>query len=106
MFGLFVIVLCFGSDDEVLVIVNVMEYGFGSGLWINDLLCVYWMVVWIDVGMCWINCYKCVNLGSLFGGVGKLGYGCEMGFEVMYDYMEVCLVWVNVDGNVLLYFKC
>ena len=42
----------------------------------------------INAGMCWINCYKRVNPGSLFGGVGQSGYGREMGFEAMHDYTE------------------
>lgn len=37
VFGPFVTVLRFGSDDEALAIANATEYGLGSGLWTNDL---------------------------------------------------------------------
>ena len=38
--------------------------------------------------MVWINCYKRVNPGSPFGGVGQSGYGREMGFEAMHEYTQ------------------
>ena len=59
----------------------------------------------IEAGMCWINCYKRVNPGSPFGGVGQSGYGREMGFEAMHDYTEARSVWVNVDATVPAHFK-
>ena len=48
--------------------------------------------------MVWVNCYKRVNPGSPFGGVGRSGYGREMGFEAMREYTEPKSVWVNVDA--------
>ena len=50
-------------------------------------------------GMVWVNCYKRVNPGSPFGGVGGSGYGREMGFEAMHDYTEAKSVWVNVGAQ-------
>ena len=38
--------------------------------------------------MVWVNCYKRVNPGSPFGGMGLSGYGREMGFEAMREYTE------------------
>ncbi|KWH12224.1 betaine-aldehyde dehydrogenase [Burkholderia territorii] len=105
VFGPFVTVLRFGSDEEALSIANATEYGLGSGLWTNDLSRAHKMAARIDAGMCWINCYKRVNPGSPFGGIGKSGYGREMGFEAMHDYTEARSVWVNVDGNVPPHFK-
>lgn len=55
--------------------------------------------------MCWINSYKRVNPGSPFGGVGKSGYGREMGFEAIHDYTEAKSVWVNVDAEIPPHFK-
>ncbi|WP_187512535.1 aldehyde dehydrogenase family protein, partial [Pantoea agglomerans] len=105
VFGPFVTVLRFGSDEEALAIANATEYGLGSGLWTQNLSRAHKMASQINAGMCWINCYKRVNPGSPFGGVGKSGYGREMGFEAMHDYTEARSVWVNVDGNVPPHFK-
>ncbi|AMR82060.1 aldehyde dehydrogenase family protein [Cupriavidus nantongensis] len=105
VFGPFVTVLRFGSDDEALAIANATEYGLGSGLWTRDLSRAHKLAHSIDAGMCWINCYKRVNPGSPFGGVGQSGYGREMGFEAMHDYTEARSVWVNVDATVPPHFK-
>ncbi len=105
VFGPFVTVLRFGSDEEALAIANATEYGLGSGLWTRDLSRAHKLAGAIHAGMCWINCYKRVNPGSPFGGVGQSGYGREMGFEAMHDYTEARSVWVNVDAAVPPHFK-
>ncbi|MGY2491331.1 aldehyde dehydrogenase family protein [Cupriavidus sp. CP313] len=105
VFGPFVTVLRFGNDEEALAIANATEYGLGSGLWTRDLSRAHRLAGAIRAGMCWINCYKRVNPGSPFGGVGQSGYGREMGFEAMHDYTEARSVWVNVDAVVPPHFK-
>ncbi|WP_334160394.1 aldehyde dehydrogenase family protein [Achromobacter insolitus] len=105
VFGPFVTVLRFGSDEEALAIANAIDYGLGSGLWTRDLARAHKLAGAIHAGMCWINCYKRVNPGSPFGGVGQSGYGREMGFDAMHDYTEARSVWVNVDAAVPPHFK-
>jgi len=105
VFGPFVTVLRFRSDEEALAIANSTEYGLGSGLWTRDLVRAHQFAGAMHAGMCWINCYKRVNPGSPFGGVGQSGYGREMGFEAMHDYTEARSVWVNVDAVVPPHFK-
>lgn len=105
VFGPFVTVLRFRNDDEALAIANATEYGLGSGLWTRDLTRAHKTASQIQAGICWINCYKRVNPGSPFGGVGQSGYGREMGFEAMHDYTEARSVWVNVDGYVPPHFS-
>jgi len=105
VFGPFVTVLRFKTDDEALRIANSTDYGLGSGLWTRDLSRAHSIAGKMHAGMCWVNCYKRVNPGSPFGGVGKSGYGREMGFEAMHDYTEARSVWVNVDAKVPPHFK-
>ena len=83
VFGPFVTVLTFKTDEEALAIANSTEYGLGAGLWTRNLQRAHLMAREIKSGMVWINCYKRVNPGSPFGGVGQSGYGREMGFDVM-----------------------
>lgn len=104
VFGPFVTVLRFKDDAEALEIANGTEYGLGSGLWTNNLQRAHSFAKKIKAGMCWINSYKRVNPGSPFGGVGKSGYGREMGFEAIHDYTEVKSVWVNVDAQIPPHF--
>ncbi len=104
VFGPFVSVTTFKTDEEALAIANGTEYGLGGGLWTRDLQRAHKIAGAMRSGMVWINCYKRANPGSPFGGVGSSGYGREMGFEVMHQYTEVKSVWVNVDANIPPYY--
>jgi betaine-aldehyde dehydrogenase len=104
VFGPFVSVTTFESDEEALAIANGTEYGLGGGLWTSNLTRAHLMAREMKSGMVWINCYKRVNPASPFGGVGKSGYGREMGFEVMREYTQAKSVWVNVDANLPPYY--
>ncbi|KAK43554.1 MULTISPECIES: aldehyde dehydrogenase family protein [Burkholderiaceae] len=104
VFGPFMTVTTFRTDEEALAIANGTEYGLGAGLWTRDLQRAHQMAREIRSGMVWINCYKRVSPGSPFGGVGASGYGREMGFEVMREYTQAKSVWVNVDAKIPPYF--
>ena len=98
VFGPFMAVHTFASDDEALRIANGVEYGLGAGLWTRDLSRAHRVARDLRAGMVWVNSYKRVNPGSPFGGIGSSGYGREMGFEAMHEYTEAKAVWINVDA--------
>jgi acyl-CoA reductase-like NAD-dependent aldehyde dehydrogenase len=104
VFGPFVSVSTFRSDEEAIKFANSTEYGLGGGLWTTNLQRAHQVAAAMRSGMVWINCYKRVNPGSPFGGVGSSGYGREMGFEAMHEYTEAKSVWVNVDANLPPYY--
>jgi acyl-CoA reductase-like NAD-dependent aldehyde dehydrogenase len=104
VFGPFVTVTTFRDDEEVVAIANGTEYGLGGGLWTTNLQRAHRVAAAMRSGMVWINCYKRVNPGSPFGGLGQSGYGREMGFEAMHDYTEAKSVWVNVDAQIPPYY--
>ena len=104
VFGPFVTVLTFKTDEEALAIANSTEYGLGAGLWTRNLQRAHLMAREIKSGMVWINCYKRVNPGSPFGGVGQSGYGREMGFDVMREYTQAKSVWVNIDAQIVPHY--
>jgi acyl-CoA reductase-like NAD-dependent aldehyde dehydrogenase len=104
VFGPFVTVTTFRDDEEVVAIANGTEYGLGGGLWTSNLQRAHRVAGAMRSGMVWINCYKRVNPGSPFGGIGRSGYGREMGFEAMHDYTEAKSVWVNVDAQIPPYY--
>ncbi|BAN26105.1 aldehyde dehydrogenase family protein [Caballeronia insecticola] len=104
VFGPFVTVSTFRTDEEALAIANGTEYGLGAGLWTRDLQRAHLVARQLRSGMVWINCYKRVSPASPFGGVGASGYGREMGFEVMREYTQPKSVWVNVDANIPPYY--
>jgi acyl-CoA reductase-like NAD-dependent aldehyde dehydrogenase len=100
VFGPFVTVIPFRTDDEVIEFANGVEYGLGGGLWTKDLSRAHRVARALHTGMVWINSYKRVSPGSPFGGVGNSGYGREMGFEAMHEYTDTKSVWVNVDAEI------
>ncbi|HKX40941.1 MAG TPA: aldehyde dehydrogenase family protein [Burkholderiaceae bacterium] len=105
VFGPFVTVLTFRTDEEALAIANGTAYGLGSGLWTRDLQRAHRFARELHAGMVWVNSYKRVNPGSPFGGVGQSGYGREMGFDAMREYTQVKSVWINVDAQIPPHFK-
>jgi aldehyde dehydrogenase (NAD+)/betaine-aldehyde dehydrogenase len=105
VFGPFVSVTTFRDEAEVAAIANDTPYGLGGGLWTRDLVRAHRMACLMRTGMVWINCYKRVNPGSPFGGVGASGYGRDMGFEAMRDVTEAKSVWVNVDARIPPFYR-
>ena len=105
VFGPFVTVLTFKTDEEAVAIANGTDYGLGSGLWTRDLQRAHRTARDLHAGMVWVNSYKRVNPGSPFGGVGQSGYGREMGFDAMREYTQVKSVWINVDAKIPAHFK-
>jgi len=99
VFGPFMTVHTFSSDEEALRIANSVDYGLGGGLWTTNLSRAHRVARDLRAGMVWINSYKRVNPGSPFGGIGRSGYGREMGFEAMREVTEPKAVWVNVDAQ-------
>lgn len=100
VFGPFVSVTTFKTDEEAMALANGTEYGLGSGLWTANITRAHKFAREIHAGMVWINCYKRVNPASPFGGVGRSGYGREMGFEAMREYTVPKSIWVNIDAKI------
>ena len=105
VFGPFVTVTTFSSDEEALAEANNTAYGLGSGLWTNNLTRAHRFADVIHAGMVWINSYKRVHPASPFGGFGESGYGREMGFEAMREYTQPKSVWVNVDAQIPPFYQ-
>jgi acyl-CoA reductase-like NAD-dependent aldehyde dehydrogenase len=105
VFGPFVTVTRFRSDDEAIALANGTDYGLGGGLWTRDLSRAHRVAHAVRSGMVWVNSYKRVNPGSPFGGVGRSGYGREMGFEAMHEYTDAHSVWINVDARLPAWYS-
>jgi betaine-aldehyde dehydrogenase len=105
VFGPFVTVLTFKDDAEAMQIANGTDYGLGSGLWTGNVQRAHKFARDLHAGMVWVNCYKRVNPGSPFGGVGQSGYGREMGFDAMREYTQVKSVWINIDAQIPPHYK-
>lgn len=100
VFGPFLAVTTFRTEDEAVAIANGTPYALGAGFWTRDLQRAHRLAQAIKAGMVWINCYKRVHPAAPFGGVGQSGYGREMGFDAIREYTQTKSVWVNVDANI------
>jgi aldehyde dehydrogenase (NAD+) len=105
VFGPFVSVTTFSTDEEALALANGVAYGLGAGLWTRDLQRAHRFAKGLHAGMVWINCYKRAHPGSPFGGFGESGCGREMGFEAMREYTQPKSVWINVDADIAPYYR-
>ncbi len=105
VFGPFVTISTFRDEDEVVAQANGTEYGLGGGLWTRDLSRAHRVAHRLRTGMVWVNSYKRVSPASPFGGVGRSGYGREMGFEAMHEYTEPKSVWINVDADLPPWYR-
>jgi aldehyde dehydrogenase (NAD+) len=104
VFGPFVTITTFADEAQALQIANSVDYGLGAGLWTNRLDRAHRFARDLRAGMVWVNSYKRVHPGSPFGGVGRSGYGREMGFEAMHEYTQAKAIWVNVDADLRPYY--
>jgi aldehyde dehydrogenase (NAD+)/betaine-aldehyde dehydrogenase len=104
VFGPVVTVHRFADEAQAMRIANGVEYGLGGGVWTRDLSRAHRVAHALRAGMVWVNSYKRVNPGSPFGGVGKSGYGREMGFEAMAEYTEAKAVWINYDATLPAFY--
>jgi aldehyde dehydrogenase (NAD+)/betaine-aldehyde dehydrogenase len=104
VFGPFVSVTRFKSDDEVIDIANGTEYGLGGGLWTTNLRRAHSISAAMRAGMIWVNCYKRVFPGAPFGGVGLSGYGRDLGIEAIEGYTFAKSVNINVDAAIPAYY--
>jgi len=105
VFGPVVTVHRFDDEAEALRIANAVEYGLGAVLWTGQLSRAHRFARELRAGMVWVNSYKRVSPGSPFGGVGRSGYGREMGYAAMHEYTEPKAVWINVDAQLPPFYR-
>ncbi|MCC7411535.1 MAG: aldehyde dehydrogenase family protein [Gammaproteobacteria bacterium] len=105
VFGPFVSITTFRDEEEAVRLANATDYGLGGGLWTTDLGRAHRVAERIRAGMVWVNCYKRVNPGAPFGGVGGSGYGRDLGVESMYEYTDAKSIVVNYDARIPPYYR-
>ena len=101
MFGPFVTVLTFKTDEEALAIANGTDYGLGGGLWTQQpaarppLRARAAEPAWSGSTATSASIRARPSAAS-----AQSGYGREMGFDAMREYTQVKTVWVNVDAQI------
>ncbi|XP_064458343.1 aldehyde dehydrogenase, mitochondrial-like [Ornithodoros turicata] len=89
-------ILKFKTLDEVVKRCNRTQYGLGSGVLTKDMDKAMMFAQGVQAGSVWINCYDATFPQTPFGGFKMSGYGRELGYAGIYEYVEVKTITIKV----------
>ncbi len=99
VFGPFLSVLKFKTEEEAIKIANSVRYGLTAYIWTKDVGRAHRVARDVDAGMVWVNSQNVRHLPTPFGGVKYSGIGRDGG-EYSFDfYMELKNISVAYDTH-------
>lgn len=98
VFGPFVVVGRFSTEEEAIAAANDTVYGLGAAVFTLNLERAHRVAEEIEAGMVWINSSQDCDFRIPFGGVKQSGIGRELGEAGLEAYTQVKAVHVNM-GN-------
>lgn len=96
VFGPFVVIASFKTEEEALEIANDSTYGLGSAVFTQDITRAHRVAKRIEAGMVWINSSNDSDYRIPFGGVKQSGIGRELGEAGLAGYTQIKAVHVNM----------
>ena len=96
VFGPFVVIASFKTEEEVVERANDATYGLGSAVFTTDLVKAHRVARNIEAGMVWINSSQDSDYRIPFGGVKQSGIGRELGEAGLAAYSQTKSVHVNM----------
>jgi len=96
VFGPFVVVASFKTEEDALRMANDTTYGLGSALFTTNLERAHRVAAKIDAGMVWVNSSNDSDFRVPFGGVKQSGVGRELGSAGLEAYSQTKAVHVNM----------
>lgn len=101
VFGPFLIVIPFETEEEAIEIANSVQYGLTAYIWTKDSARGHRMALQVESGMVWINSQNVRHLPTPFGGVKYSGIGRDGG-EYSFDfYMETKNISVALGDHAI-----
>jgi aldehyde dehydrogenase (NAD(P)+) len=93
VFGPFVVVSSFKTEEEAIERANDSTYGLGAALFTQNIAKAHRVARLIEAGMVWINSSNDSDLRIPFGGVKQSGIGRELGEAGLeaYTNKKVCV---------------
>ena len=89
VFGPFVVVSTFKTEEEALERANNTTYGLGSAIFTQDITKAHRVARYIEAGMVWINSSNDSDFRIPFGGVKQSGIGRELGEAGLEAYVSL-----------------
>ncbi|KAI1739313.1 aldehyde dehydrogenase [Xylaria scruposa] len=96
IFGPFVVVAAFKTEDEAVRMANSTTYGLGAALFSQNLELAHRVAARIESGMVWINSSNDSDFRVPFGGVKQSGIGRELGEAGLAAYSQTKAIHVNM----------
>ncbi|KAI9843943.1 MAG: mitochondrial aldehyde dehydrogenase [Sclerophora amabilis] len=96
VFGPFVVIASFKTEEEALAKANDTTYGLGSAVFTQDITRGHRVARGIEAGMVWINSSNDSDYRIPFGGVKQSGIGRELGEAGLAAYSNTKAVHVNL----------
>lgn len=96
VFGPFVVIASFKTEEEAIDKANDTTYGLGSALFTKDVVKAHRVARRIEAGMVWINSSQDSDFRIPFGGVKQSGIGRELGEAGLDAYSQKKAIHVNL----------
>ncbi|KIX00501.1 uncharacterized protein Z518_10641 [Rhinocladiella mackenziei CBS 650.93] len=96
IFGPFVVIVSFQTEEEALRMANDTTYGLGSAVFTTNIERAHRVAAKIEAGMVWINSSNDSDFRVAFGGVKQSGIGRECGEAGLAAYTQTKAVHVNM----------
>lgn len=100
IFGPFVVISSFETEEEAISHANDTTYGLGSAVFTQNIARGHRVAKRIEAGMVWINSSQDSHYMIPFGGVKQSGIGRELGEAGLQAYSNVKSVHVNLGTRV------
>lgn len=95
VFGPFVTLTPFDTEEEALEIANSTHYGLSATIWTSDLKRAHRVADQVQAGIVWINSWLVRDLRTPFGGVKSSGVGREGGWEALRFFTEAKNIFIK-----------
>ncbi|KAM0328600.1 hypothetical protein ACHAQA_005010 [Verticillium albo-atrum] len=99
VFGPFVSLSRFSTEEDALKLANGTQYGLGSAVFTTDLTKAHRVAKDIEAGMVWINSSNDSDWRVPFGGVKQSGIGRELGEAGLEAYSVVKSIHLNMAAK-------
>lgn len=96
VFGPFVSITPFTTEEEAIRLANSTSYGLGSAVFTRDIQRAHRVAGRLQAGMVWINSSNDSDIRVPFGGVKQSGIGRELGEAGLAAYTQTKAVHVNM----------
>lgn len=96
VFGPFVVIASFKTEEEAVKRANDTTYGLGSAVFTQDITKAHRVARNIEAGMVWVNSSNDSDYRIPFGGVKQSGIGRELGEAGLAAYTNTKAVHVNM----------